>query len=153
MALPPQYSNNRNVPAIFGENTAGGDGVFGKSATGVHAEGNTWHGVVGVSRDPNGAFGVYGTSTTGGPGVVGESTGWHAAAGFSSSTTGGAGVYGEHRQSGIAVLGNSPKARACMATVLPPACPAKRVRLRRVWQRCYRRCVRRKRQCKRRGWA
>lgn len=93
-------------PAIKGENTnttpAAGVGVHGVSrATGVLGESETWHGVVGFSK--NGGFGVYGKSP--GAGVVGESTTWHGVSGISQSTTGGFGVHG--KSPGAGVVGES----------------------------------------------
>ena len=78
--------------------TATGDsstGVVGAGgAVGVKGEGQTWHGVVGISHSTTGGFGVYGSAGPG-TGVVGESTGWMGIYGKSTSTTGGAGIMGE----------------------------------------------------------
>jgi hypothetical protein len=84
-------SANTGDPAVFGENTAGGDGVSGKGRRGVVGVSDTFQGIFGKSRDN--------------AGIVGESDKFHAVFGithspsfagvFGASDTGGAGVSGE----------------------------------------------------------
>jgi hypothetical protein len=73
------------TPGVFGENTAGGDGVSGKGRRGVVGESDTFQGVFGISRDN--------------AGVVGESTSLHGVFGVCHNPH-GAGVFGTNDQAG-----------------------------------------------------
>lgn len=85
-----------------------GVGVYGSGrASGVRGDGETWHGVAGLSKSTTGGYGVYGKNTSGGTGVAGESDEWMGVYGSSVSTKGGAGVMGEHKNDGIGVIGKS----------------------------------------------
>src|SRR5215203_2882420 len=77
-------SNNKNLPAIRGENRAGGDGVVGKGARGIVGEGEGGSGVKGESDQFHGVFGfshgrfsagVFGDNDADGMGVMGHSSG------------------------------------------------------------------------------
>ena len=72
-------SATTNVPAVFGENTAGGDGISGKGRRGV----------VGISNDFQGVFG----KSVENAGVVGESDKLHGIFGVCHNPNGG-GVFG-----------------------------------------------------------
>jgi hypothetical protein len=87
-----QTSTDKNTPAVFAQNTAGGDAVFGK--------GN--RGVVGVSDGFQGVFGL----STDNAGVVGESTNFDGVFGISHKNT-AAGVSGHNATGGIGVFGQS----------------------------------------------
>ena len=122
MAISEQ-SNNAGVPAVSGENTAGGDGIFGKGNRGVVGTSDTFQGVFGSSRDnagvvgesvnldgvfgishKNTAAGVSGHNETGGFGVFGESkNGGRGVAGFSDTFQG---VFG-HSDANAGVVGES----------------------------------------------
>jgi hypothetical protein len=80
-------------------------GVRAQGAIGLRGEGQTWHGVEGISQSTTGGFGVFGTNTAGGTGVVGISSGWIGVYGESQSTRGGSGVWGEHKNGGNGVVG------------------------------------------------
>jgi hypothetical protein len=90
------------VPAVFGENTAGGAGVKGHSENGRAIEGwsNTSYGVSGDSQK---SAGVRGTSFDG-RGTEGWSTNSEGVVGISTNSTG---VWGQTEGAGIAVLGTS----------------------------------------------
>jgi hypothetical protein len=107
-------SNTQNVPAVWSENTAGGDGIVGKGNRGVVGEGSSNAGVVGASTGfdgvygqsyaeqksgvsgrnlKKGGFGVWGYSEgEGGIGVSGRSKKWQGVYGWSEEN---AGVVGE----------------------------------------------------------
>jgi hypothetical protein len=87
-----QTSSDRNTPAVFAENTAGGDGVFGHGSRGV----------VGVSEAFQGVFGA----STDNAGVVGESTNFDGVFGTSHKNT-AAGVSGHNASGGFGVFGES----------------------------------------------
>jgi hypothetical protein len=89
-------SNQQNVAAVVGENTAQGDGVFGVG------HGVTGRGVVGTSEQQNGVTGV----STSGTGVWGTSQ-THAGVFGESKDPGGNGVCGQNLASGRGVLGIS----------------------------------------------
>ena len=72
-------SNTSAVPAVFGENTAAGDGVLGKGRRGVVGESDSFQGVFGKSIEN--------------AGVVGESTKLHGVFGVCHNPH-GAGVFG-----------------------------------------------------------
>jgi hypothetical protein len=84
-----------NLPAIFGENTAGGDGISGKGRRGVVGVSDDFQGVFGKSRDN--------------AGVVGESDKMHAVFGITHSTF--AGVFGASDAGGAGVAGESKTGR------------------------------------------
>jgi hypothetical protein len=65
-------SNTQNVPAVFGNNTDGGTGVYGKSINGWGIEGRS-ETSTGVTGQSSSGFGVLGGSYSG-PGVKGIST-------------------------------------------------------------------------------
>jgi hypothetical protein len=106
-------SDERNVSAVQGINSAGGTGVFGKGATGVRGIGSS-KGVLGESTDGfgvqgTGKTGVYGTSSASEhSGVYGQHTGSSVGYGIIGDGTGadGAGVLGRN-PSGVGVWGNS----------------------------------------------
>ena len=85
-------SADGGVPAISGENTAGGDGVIGKGRRGV----------VGLSNDFQGVFG----KSVKNAGVVGESDELHGVYGDCHNPH-GAGVYGTNDRGGFGVIGVS----------------------------------------------
>lgn len=88
-----ENSDNANQAAVSAENTAGGDGVFGKGLRGV----------VGVTDVPGGT-GVFGTSEQG-IGVWGQSDANDAVVGVSYS--GKVGVRGDSiTEGGVGVAGN-----------------------------------------------
>ncbi|MED1115546.1 hypothetical protein [Bacillus paramycoides] len=96
-------SNNSNVPAISGTNTAGGRGVAGFSDTGqaVYGESKEQAGVVGASQN---FIGVWGESQSQDqPGVFGRSQNWQGVHGNSKEQ---AGVVGTS-QNFIGVWGES----------------------------------------------
>jgi hypothetical protein len=72
-------SATSTVPAVSGENTAGGDGIVGKGKRGVVGNGNegvrgesdTFHAIVGDVN--SGMAGVFGHADGVGSGVAGES--------------------------------------------------------------------------------
>jgi hypothetical protein len=86
-----EKSTDVNVPAVQGENTAGGDGVFGTGRRGVVGVSDDFQGVFGKSRDN--------------AGVVGESDKMHAVFGVTHSTF--AGVFGASDAGGAGVAGES----------------------------------------------
>src|SRR5437763_707637 len=92
-------SNRKDVPAVSGENTAGGDGLLGtshKGGRGVAGFSDTWQGVYGHSVEN--------------AGVVGESPGMHGVYGVTYGCT-SAGVYGTNSTGdprGAGVLGDNP---------------------------------------------
>lgn len=116
-----EHSGETNVPAISGENTAGGDGVVGTGRRGVVGVSDNFQGVFGKSRDNAGVVGesdrmhavfgithstfagVYGASDAGGSGVAGESKAGRGVHGISET---GSGVYAQSK-SGRAVEGRS----------------------------------------------
>ena len=77
--MTSEKSDDPAVPAIAGENTAGGDGVVGIGGRGV----------VGKSTDYQGVYGHSGTNA----GVVGEADAFHGVFGISHSHT-NAGLFG-----------------------------------------------------------
>jgi hypothetical protein len=83
------------VPAVHGDNTVGGDGVFGTGRRGV----------VGVSDDYQGVFGKSRENA----GVVGESDNMHAVFGITHSTF--AGVFGASDGGGSGVAGECKTGR------------------------------------------
>ena len=113
-------SADSGVPAVSGQNTAGGDGVtgtgrrgvvgisdafqgvFGKSIAnaGVVGESTDLHGIFGICHNRNGA-GVYGTNDNQGFGLQGVS---QAGIGIIGSSESGSGIRGESR-SGRAIEG------------------------------------------------
>jgi hypothetical protein len=96
--------------AITGKATGEkGIGVYGNGkAVGVRGDGETWHGVAGLSKSTTGGNGVYGKNTAGGTGIRGESDDWIGVYGMSTGTKGGAaGVLGEHKANGAGVIGKS----------------------------------------------
>jgi hypothetical protein len=122
--MPSFTSHQKPVPAVLGENTAGGDGLFGKSdngGRGVAGFSDTWQGVyghsvlnagvVGESDQFDGVFGVShnnqfsGVSghNDGGYGVWGGSNSGRGVAGFSTTWQG---VYG-HSVLNAGVVGES----------------------------------------------
>jgi hypothetical protein len=86
-----EKSADVNVPAVQGENTAGGDDVFGTGRRGVVGVSDDFQGVFGKSRDN--------------AGVVGESDKMHAVFGVTHSTF--AGVFGASDAGGADVAGES----------------------------------------------
>lgn len=101
MATLKGDSATPNVPAVFGENTAQGDGVFGQG-------GDNGRGVVGVSAKHTGVEGttidgaaVFGSVNGAGRGVIGVAKSNTAVEGNSTS---GAGLFGSS-QTGIGVFG------------------------------------------------
>ncbi|RXZ00838.1 hypothetical protein [Fictibacillus sp. S7] len=109
-----ESSNDQNVAAVSGTNTAGGRGVEGFSNTGqaVYGESKEQAGVIGVSEK---FVGVWGESKSGHPGVLGKSKDWNGVYGESTNQAGVAGisekfvgVWGESKSPGHAgVLGKS----------------------------------------------
>jgi hypothetical protein len=96
--------------AITGKATGDkGIGVYGVGkAVGIRGDGETWHGVVGLSKSTTGGYGVYGKNQSGGTGITGESDGWIGVYGRSKGTKGGsAGIMGEHEANGAGVIGRS----------------------------------------------
>ncbi|MGH8549722.1 MAG: hypothetical protein ACRERU_14195 [Methylococcales bacterium] len=85
-------SATTNIPAVFGENTAGGDGISGKGRRGV----------VGISNDFQGVFG----KSVENAGVVGESDKLHGLFGVCHNPNGG-GVFGTNDKGGFGVIGVS----------------------------------------------
>lgn len=83
-------STQSGVPGVKGENTGGGDGVFGTGRRGVVGESETFQGVLGKSRDN--------------AGVVGESQKFHAVFAISHSSNNG-GVIGINDAGGFGVIG------------------------------------------------
>jgi len=81
---PEAFLSNTTTPAVSGENTFGGIGVYGKGLYGIegHSDGATGQG-------------VHGINSTAGDGVLGDSQGGAAIRGRSFGST-GAGVHGEH---------------------------------------------------------
>jgi hypothetical protein len=88
-------SATAEVPGVSGENTAAGDGVFGKG----------WRGVVGISDAFQGVFG----KSVDNAGVVGESDNLHGVFGVCKNPHGG-GVYGSN-EVGFGVQGVSKSGR------------------------------------------
>lgn len=87
-------SNIQAVPGVYGDNTAGGDGVYGTGRRGVVGESATFQGVYGHSTDN--------------AGVVGESDHLHGIFGVCHNPH-GAGVYGTNdQQGGFGVQGFNP---------------------------------------------
>jgi hypothetical protein len=86
-----ENSNNAVTPAVRGENTAGGDGLFGNGRRGVVEVSDEFQGVFGKSRDN--------------AGVLGESNKMHAVFGITHSTF--AGVFGASDAGGAGVAGES----------------------------------------------
>ena len=84
--------NDSNVSGVAITGTATGEssiGVLGKGkAVGVRGDGETYHGVAGLSKSTTGGVGVYGKNTAGGAGVFGDSDTWVGVYGKSTSTTG-----------------------------------------------------------------
>jgi len=98
-------SSNKDVPAVFGENTQGGDGLFGHGAgagRGVVGVSDTHTGVEGNSASGDGLFGT-GQS---GRGVVGVA---QSGSGVEGNSTSGAGVFGSS-QTGAGVFGRGSPA-------------------------------------------
>jgi hypothetical protein len=92
-AMSKETSTDQNVPAVAGENTAGGDGVVGIGRRGVVGESETFQGVFGKSRDN--------------AGIVGESPNFHAVFGISHSANNG-GIFGANdagNGTGFGVIG------------------------------------------------
>ena len=86
--------------------STGGFGVLGEAVgAGVVGKSQTWMGVYGESQSTTGGFGVLGEAV--GAGVVGKSQTWMGVYGETTSTTGGAGVWGEHKTGGNGVVGKS----------------------------------------------
>jgi hypothetical protein len=81
------------IPAVSGENTAGGDGVFGKGRRGVVGQSDSFQGVFGKSIDN--------------AGVVGESSKLHGVFGICHNPN-GAGVFATNDAGGFGVIGISP---------------------------------------------
>ena len=102
MAINEQ-SNDKTVPAVTGENTAGGEGILGKSTDwqGVHGVSVNQAGVVGDSQNFVGVWGACPKGT----GVVGISTDWRGVSGESEKN---AGVFGGSKEF-VGVWGESPK--------------------------------------------
>jgi hypothetical protein len=111
-----QKSNDKNIPAVSGENTAGGDGIFGTGRRGTIGVGSDGPGVVGESTNFDGVFGVTkkptGAGVSGhndhlelaqGFGVIGLAKGGRGVAGFSDSFQG---VFG-HSNKNAGVVGES----------------------------------------------
>jgi hypothetical protein len=94
-----EKSTDVNVPAVQGENTAGGDDVFGTGRRGVVGVSDDFQGVFGKSRDN--------------AGVVGESDKMHAVFGVTHSTF--AGVFGASDAGGAGGAGKVTLELACMA--------------------------------------
>jgi hypothetical protein len=93
MSLPKQTSADRDIPAISGENTGGGDGILGWGKKGVVGVSETADGVHGESHGNGSAVGVRGVCPAG-TGVYGESTSWRGVYGKSETN---AGVVGESK--------------------------------------------------------
>ncbi|WP_054977111.1 tail fiber domain-containing protein [Paenibacillus sp. A3] len=111
--MPNLYgdSNVSNVAAVFGNNSNGGTGVFGKSISGwgIHGMSNTSTGVSGTSTNGWGTHGHSETNT----GVAGTSTRGWGTSGFSETNTGvvgmskrGWGIQGRSERN-IGVMGES----------------------------------------------
>ena len=98
-----EQSNNANVAAIGGENTAGGDGIFGKGNRGVVGVSDGFQGVFGLSRDNAGVVG----ESTNFDGVFGVSHKNTTAGVSGHNETGGFGVFGESKNGGRGVAGFS----------------------------------------------
>jgi len=131
-------SNDKNVPAYFGENTASGVGVFGKSDLGVGVHGENGGGKIGPDRgvgvwgESQNGYGVFGSSDNHfgvngingaqgkmqpdrGCGVHGESINGYGVCGTSDAHEGvrgasisGVGVFGSSDQ-GVGVFATSDK--------------------------------------------
>lgn len=95
-----------------------GIGVYGAGkAVGVRGDGETWHGVAGLSKSTTGGYGVYGKNTAGGTGVSGDSDEWVGVYGRSKGPKGGAaGVLGQHTANGAGVIGKSQGGVAVFGT-------------------------------------
>lgn len=119
-----ETSNNANTPAVFGENTAGGDGITGlskkKGGHGVHGISDDGFGLLGESQSGRGvearstdnyglrahskkSAGIRGSSAEG-RGVEGWAIDSEGVVGVS---TNGTGVWGQTEGAGIGVLGTS----------------------------------------------
>jgi hypothetical protein len=113
-------SNTREVPAVFGENTAaGGEGIRGtsKAGKGVIGTSESGIGILGGSKSSSGAggmsesgVGVHGVSKTG-PGVRGDTDNGDGVFGFCKAGTGvhgmsetGEGIRGETKSLGVAAI-------------------------------------------------
>jgi hypothetical protein len=85
-------SNSNDEPAIKGENTVGGVGVFGRSKDfqGVHGESENQAGTVGISKNFVGVWGE--SSSDGHPGVIGLSKKWQGVHGESENQAGTVGI-------------------------------------------------------------
>jgi hypothetical protein len=116
--VPKETSNQPDVPAITGENTAGGNGVVGLGRRGVVGESRDYPGVKDDAGPKQGVFGK--ASAQNAVGVQGESALYHGVWGVShdvhnggvlgsNDSQGGLGVIGiaEHGD-GIGVSGHSP---------------------------------------------
>jgi len=97
-----ETSDDANTPAVIGENTAGGQGVYGHSISGrgVVGSSETNYGVTGESTK---LPGVRGTSVDG-RGIEGWSTNSDGVWGISTQATG---VHGASENSGTGVVGES----------------------------------------------
>jgi hypothetical protein len=116
MALAEQ-SNDVNVPALRGENSAGGVGVFGISSSfeGVHGESKSSNtaAVAGINNTAPGSLGTFGQSDPG-RGVVGVSKTNAGVSGLSESFEG---VHGEsHSGNTAAVAGINNTAPGSIGT-------------------------------------
>jgi hypothetical protein len=130
--MPPLngQSNDVNTPAVTGDNTASGPGVFGDSGSGPGVSGHsiTAAAVAGESDRGSGVSALgHGTAPAlesvndnatadAGPGlrarsaaagVIGESTTWMGVFGLTQSSTGGNGVMGQAVGTGAGVFGES----------------------------------------------
>jgi hypothetical protein len=89
--MSKETSNDKNIPAVSGENTASGFGVFGKSDLGVGVHGENEGGNVGPDR----GVGVWGESKNG-FGIFGSSDNHQGVSGVSKN---GVGVFGINQAS------------------------------------------------------
>jgi hypothetical protein len=130
--MPPLkgQSNDVNTPAVTGDNTASGLGVFGDSGSGTGVSGHsiTAAAVAGESDRGSGVSALgHGTAPAlesvndnatadAGPGlrarsaaagIIGESTTWMGVFGLTQSSTGGNGVMGQAVGTGAGVFGES----------------------------------------------
>jgi hypothetical protein len=95
MANPPVRGDSATVgtPGVRGQNSAGGDGVYGEGRRGVVGHSDAFRGVDG--------------SSTGNAGVYGESDNLHGVYGLCHNPNGG-GVFGTNDRGGAGVIGSSP---------------------------------------------
>jgi len=110
-------ATGKNSAGVLGQSDAwSARGVGG--AVGVHAEGNIWHGLEGISHSTTGGFGVYGTNITKCTGPAGISTRW---IGVYCETpgleNGPAAVWGEHkgRGNGVGDISNGGEALVALS--------------------------------------